>query len=691
MGITYSGGVLTQASEAGKTISAVASMTDGIRLTITSHGYSAGDAILITGTTSYNGDWIVSSVYDSNNIDIVSQYFPTGSALAYISSQTGTSAKGDKNLAALTGLTGVTVINSGTDKVIYSISSSVTTLNINGLLKIDPDKELLILSASTVVVQTGYFVYGKRYTLNGFTKYSSSLGIITEKSGYKDSTSSAHWWVKNGSTFRTFGGRMELAGCIYFGTDVTANDNTIYIDIGNGEKTEFYCTNAENNLTHILRIFAVASNVKVNIILSGNITPDCVFSTNGFNAFSAELRLASFICDANDKATDPVTVTDAVFANNKADRDYSFQIALHSSTHLGLLTRMNKYIFINPDVGSLLRTFPAPDPSWDTPRMGCVEIYRAVKFVLTDSSGNAISAFRIYTEFVGASLNPASGSRYYGIDDYVTPRTLNVVGSSGETTPTNVLYAVAQGYTNTPYDTALTMDSLTSNANDAQTFFTVAYGFLSSLLSSSLRGIGTLSKSGTILPDVGITQATKATVAGYTGLSPVYSGGVLTITVSANHTWNEVYDYIKYWESENPASVWANDKTSFVSTSNKLSYVYSNLVVVVDGYDLITSALQVLPTKPTVSSGGFFEDAEGAIWESSGSIYYASHYYGHVVAVEDSADLEAVAIGYGDCATGTYLLYDMDLTLTGLVTDADGLAEGYMVWKVNSTTYADKA
>ncbi len=187
---------------------------------------------------------------------------------------------------------------------------------------------------------------------------------------------------------------------------------------------------------------------------------------------------------------------------------------------------------------------------------------------------------------------------------------------------------------------------ISADTTDDFQYITCMYGYQPTTSTPILKGASGATSEIRLLADLGITEATKATVAAYTGITPVYATGTLTVTVDENHTWNEVYDYIKYYESENPDEVWENSKAAFVSTANKLSYLYSNLVIVVDGCNLTCAAGQILPTKPTVESGGFFEDAEGAIWEDSGSLYYASHGYIQVKDADTNANVEDAVIGW---------------------------------------------
>jgi hypothetical protein len=101
--------------------------------------------------------------------------------------------------------------------------------------------------------------------------------------------------------------------------------------------------------------------------------------------------------------------------------------------------------------------------------------------------------------------------------------------------------------------------------------------------------------------------ANESTAGAYTGIT--VNGSAETITVSSNHTLQEVYDYCNWWAAQS-----ANMQ-----------------------YDMPMGAI----------------------------------------------------IGWGDATTEDVLLYNKSLVLDTLVTDVNGEAEGYFVYRIDSTTYAD--
>ena len=178
MTLSVAGSVITQANEAGISITAVASVTGGVRFTCT-QTYAAGDVVRVTGTTNYNGNWYVSAA-TGTTFDVVESV--TGGSVAFVSTQTGTAARGDSNLAGLTGLAGVTTntLDSTSGFVVYLLADNVK-LQINGTLCIGGsraanstlgEQEMLVLGQNAAgatqpdwrVGSGGVLTVGRKYT-----------------------------------------------------------------------------------------------------------------------------------------------------------------------------------------------------------------------------------------------------------------------------------------------------------------------------------------------------------------------------------------------------------------------------------------------------------------------------------------------------------------------------------------------
>jgi hypothetical protein len=176
--------------------------------------------------------------------------------------------------------------------------------------------------------------------------------------------------------------------------------------------------------------------------------------------------------------------------------------------------------------------------------------------------------------------------------------------------------------------------------------------------------------------------ANEATAGAYTGIT--INGAAKTIAVSGARTLQELYDYSQWWAAQSGNIQY----DAPLSTADGVGFALAS------GWSMsVTGALTgtgTLATKPTVASGGFFEDADGAIWEAGGDTNKAAAFFAQVVKTSDSSDIEGAVIGFGDKATQTRLGYNVSLAVDTFVTDADGEAEGYLAYDLGGTTYAEK-
>jgi hypothetical protein len=179
--------------------------------------------------------------------------------------------------------------------------------------------------------------------------------------------------------------------------------------------------------------------------------------------------------------------------------------------------------------------------------------------------------------------------------------------------------------------------------------------------------------------------ASEATARAYTGIS--VDGVTKVITVPGDRAIQELYDYTQVWrydEAVNNDVIYdeplsTSDGTTFTLFSGWSIEVSGSLI----GLDKIISGTV------GVTGSGFFEHLNGAVWISGADTYYASHAYVQAVDGITTSPIQYVALGWGDLPTQTQLLYNTSLALTGLETDVNGKAEGYFVYKINATTYAN--
>lgn len=262
MAFSVSGSIITQANESGIAITAAASIAAGVRFTCT-QSYAVGNVVRITGTTNYNGNWMVAAV-TGTTFDVLES--AQGTAIAFVSSQTGTAARGDASLAGISGLAGVTTttLDASSGYVVYLLGDNVKlqvngTLIIGGLREINTtrlghNEQLVIgqnaISATQPVLRVGsggVLVVGCRYTNTvnytgtsapAYTDGISQQVLIYQKGQYGRSTAdgdggtfpatnpapvTAFMGISNGARFDWISGTIDCWGDVCFDNGSTAN------------------------------------------------------------------------------------------------------------------------------------------------------------------------------------------------------------------------------------------------------------------------------------------------------------------------------------------------------------------------------------------------------------------------------------------------------------------------------------
>lgn len=201
---------------------------------------------------------------------------------------------------------------------------------------------------------------------------------------------------------------------------------------------------------------------------------------------------------------------------------------------------------------------------------GLLEIRQAIEFTCNDGakvySVDTDNGNRIAANSVGTS------------PDYLADRSYELTASGGVasySTDGGVLTAVYWRTVGGLRDDNNEFDSrgLANDTTDVFTWLQVEYGRQPATQNVVMKGGATVEVTVQSLVDLGITQATKATVAAYTGFASETATGA---TITTAHTTSEVYDRRKYQESENPDWVWDNSKTSYCSSGAGLQYDFAS-------------------------------------------------------------------------------------------------------------------
>lgn len=257
MTFSVSGSIITQANESGIAITAAASIAGGVRFTCT-QAYAIGNVVRIAGTANYNGNWMVNAA-TGTTFDVLES--AQGTPITFVSSQSGTAARGDASLAGISGLAGVTTttLDASSGYIAYVLADNVK-LQINGTLiiagarettgRLGQNEQLVIgqnaPSATQPIIRVGsggVLVVGCRYTntVNWGTttapQYSDAISpqvVIYQKGAYgrdpADGTGSgttadarAFLAVLSGGRFDWIGGTIDLWADISFASGAIAN------------------------------------------------------------------------------------------------------------------------------------------------------------------------------------------------------------------------------------------------------------------------------------------------------------------------------------------------------------------------------------------------------------------------------------------------------------------------------------
>jgi hypothetical protein len=177
--------------------------------------------------------------------------------------------------------------------------------------------------------------------------------------------------------------------------------------------------------------------------------------------------------------------------------------------------------------------------------------------------------------------------------------------------------------------------------------------------------------------------ANESTAGSYTGIT--VNGSAETITVSSNHTLQEVYDYCNWWAAQS-----ANMQYDMpISTADGSTFTLAagwSMTVTGAGVEVSSPTLTLADKDNdlTVASGAYFRDSAGAIWEDSGSVYYAS--YITYTCLDGVTPIENVELYHYD-SSGNNRTYNTSLTLVdSLTSNGSGIITGYAVYKIDGDT-----
>lgn len=553
-----SAGVITATADAGISITAAASVAGGVRFTAT-NSYAQGDPVTITGTTDYNGNWIVSAV-TGTTFDVVDQIKIDRTALAFTSSQTGTVARG-VTTAGLNGVTGVT--RSGTaGRYVYTMSA-VRIVNQTFWLH-DPDvAEIQFLDdcAFPMIDNQADMQIGRRRVVGGKVLYSNGTALVctktptavpqTQTSGLLCSTTGA-------PRFYWYGGEIRSTCSVGIGGFINSSSSLTRLN-GDCNLEAWSFVNLNGTLANGSYFGAqfrpgdmtAGRNCRVtggqlDSATDANSAAPIVLFSSTFNLFSCTFKKGRFQQFAS--PTQDLEASDLVFANNAG----SYDVALN------LFAPAQDYVLAvrNADIGSgqLARLVMVSSNV-----RGILEVRQTINLTVRDSSGNLVSDGRSY-----ALVSPSTAITPFNRGDlnYTAAREYTVAPTAGVGSFVALMgVGWAPGSGTTP---TLSYWDETKNGSDTLHIDHSYYGYQLFRDTVTARGNGGTAVTPRLLPDTSITQSNRATVQAYTTIE----------------TLDKLYDRAKDWRCTAGNLTYPSRTTLLISGSgDALDLGNRNLVI----------------------------------------------------------------------------------------------------------------
>lgn len=518
MTFSVAGSIITQANESGIAITAAASITGGVRFTCT-QSYAAGNLVRITGTTNYNGEWIVAAATGTTFDVLLSA---KGDAIAFVSSQSGTAARGDSSLAAIAGIAGVTTraINQG-----YLVTHTTYLMNlqlvVTGSLRIKPSIERLEFGITAplnelVVNSGGVLTVEERY---GATTQASTYGIREwcRVTRIRNTNGTEHWTQAGGSmiinaggSFVWAGGSIALSGLWSFGTTT--------IDYGFANSQPFQWVGGGNISVSAGYIVDAGGTFTVNALGLGSMCflyPRAGASRSYSNLFGTPGSVAP--------EGYPIlggTLTGTYTLVNLPDGAKGLSVSC---------TRQSRIALVNNVQGSsTVQLIDFNEPGVNFPN-GRIEFLKRVTFQYRTPALAAIQNVHVFMRDTNNGLRSNRTN-----DNYTNDRTyLGTSNASGLTSQLEILTAAVYPTSNVNATPVYDRRSVSNNSDDVFRVGSHAYAHLLSDLSIPMLGTGDLTQGVTMFPDTAVT------------LSQASAAALATIA-----TLNNFYDAAKDWKCQ---------------------------------------------------------------------------------------------------------------------------------------------
>ncbi len=443
--------------------------------------------------------------------------------------QTGT----DTSLAGLSGTTGVTHHNYGYIDI-YVINSA-TELAINGTLTMNPETEMLVCqrtpgtNANAIIVNNnGVFNIGSIDTEGSYNRYPSGTAIQFDNTSTSNSFNYLETWanlkVEDGGTVNWYGGTIFSNGVIATmdnggngGGAINTFSDKCVLDARNhtasGDGPQWRQRSPATSVNGLVTV-----NFKVTAIANPT-------SFDNFQPIQSESAI-----DLSNTSPNNVWLT---FNNFIAGSGNLKDVGIKDDGWIRL---------VNPQFGSTL-TVAAQNDSTGTDQDGLVEMRTGVTLTVTTLAGSAISGVRIFCRDVNNG-NRLSSNAVNSSPDYTADRTYEdttngsgVVAFTGDTG--SVLLGTRHRAGNPPSGSTFSSRCKAGDDTDNFDFGFAGYGYLPGVQEYILKGAGGITPTYVLFADVGITEATAATVGAYTNLE----------------TGDKLYDRAQWWVQASSANM----------------------------------------------------------------------------------------------------------------------------------------
>jgi len=160
--------------------------------------------------------------------------------------------------------------------------------------------------------------------------------------------------------------------------------------------------------------------------------------------------------------------------------------------------------------------------------------------------------------------------------------------------------------------------------------------------------------------------------------------GDASISYTSTKTIQQVYDYLQAWGNTATGLAFDIPMSTADGTTMFLSSSYTHQIT-----GRVSDESKEWSGTFSIGTGGFFEDQNGAIWESAGTTFYGSHVYMNIKNDLTNANIENCIVAFVESGGSTDQTFTTGLVNEGLISDSSGNVEGYCVWRRNATTYPE--